>query len=195
MMDAAGGPYQTCVSTFRIPRSSSSDFRVDRYCSASATTSICARIGSVPGSACASAARSSTTTPSSATSPKASASADSASFEPSSGTRILPVFMVASLWTPNCNGGASQNARRNQHLRRSTGQDVRRRLPAGSGPPRCRRVLSANVVLVDQAMKRLAVDAGRLRGGRHVAVVAREKVTEVRDLQDLQPLILGLPER
>src|SRR5581483_1439863 len=196
MMDAAGGPYHTCVSTLRIPRCSRSGFRAARYFSASATTSICAMIGSAPGSTCASAARSRMTTPSGATRSSASARAVSASFEPSSGTRILLVFiggLLAGRWVQR---QCQQEPDEKHGLGSAVRARVRRRLPGGSGPPRppAGPALTANLVLVDQPVERLAVDAGGLRGGGHVAVVAGEQIPEVRDLEDLQPLILGLPE-
>src|SRR5262245_9509752 len=51
---------------------------------------------------------------------------------------------------------------------------------AAGGAARQRSV--ADLVLVDQAVERLAVDAGGLGGGRDVAVVAIEQLAKVRSL-------------
>lgn len=55
--------------------------------------------------------------------------------------------------------------------------------------------LGPEIVLVDQPMEGLAIDAGGLGRGRDIAVVSREQIPEIRNLQDLEPLLFGRLER
>src|SRR5438552_1914998 len=50
------------------------------------------------------------------------------------------------------------------------------------------------LVLVDQAVERLAVDARRLGGGGHIAFVAREQITEIGGLEHAHPALLRVLE-
>src|SRR5215471_21216592 len=52
----------------------------------------------------------------------------------------------------------------------------------------------SELVLADEAVERLAVDAGVLCRGGDVAVVATQQVAQVRGLEHLHPALLGLFE-
>src|SRR5262249_61465979 len=62
----------------------------------------------------------------------------------------------------------------------------------GARGPRAR---SADAVLRDETVEGLAVDAGRLGGGRDVAVVALQQAAKIRGLEHAHPLLLGVLER
>src|SRR5512142_2919522 len=68
-----------------------------------------------------------------------------------------------------------------------TADTVERPRPGGGSGPQ--------VVLVDQAVEGLAVDAGGLGRRGDVAVVSCQQVAEIRELEHLQPLLLGRLER
>src|SRR5439155_3805037 len=57
------------------------------------------------------------------------------------------------------------------------------------------RASVADLVLVDQAVEGLPVDARGLRRRRHVAPVALEQVSQVRGLEHLHPFLLRVLQR